>query len=514
VPAASRASLSGATQPPTLVGRYAIHGKIASGGMATVHIGRLVGSVGFARTVAIKRLHPHLAQDRDFVLMFIDEARIAARIRHTNVVPTLDVVAAGEELLLVMEYVPGESLSRLMHLATAAGQGAPPRIAAAVSSGVLHGLHAAHEARDEAGKPLEIVHRDVSPQNVLVGIDGVARLLDFGVATAIGRVQSTRGGALKGKMSYMAPERVRGDTADRRSDIYAASVLLWETLTGKRLFRGDDETQILAQVIKGWSEPPSAHAPSLGTAFDAVVMRGLALEPAQRFATAAEMARELEACVGLATPAEVGEWVQAMAGDPLRERAYVISRMESQSGSMPGATTGVLAASDVPDAETSVSDVHLSQSRPSASGPISNRMRLAALSPPPAMRAALKVTMPAGPALIVAALAIAAGIVIATVLALRPHATPAAPSAPVSAQAPVPPVPADPAAASAPTVDIAELPPAADSAPTTTHPPGPPARVSPPVPAPAPPAPKPRANCDPPYVYDADGLKHYKRECN
>ena len=364
-----------------MVGRYAIHGKIASGGMASVHIGRLVGSVGFARTVAIKRLHAHLAQDREFVLMFIDEAHIAARIRHTNVVPTLDVVTAGEELLLVMEYVPGASLSQLMHLATAHGQGAPPRIAAAVSSGVLHGLHAAHEARDEVGEPLEIVHRDVSPQNVLVGVDGVPRLLDFGVAKAIGRMQSTRGGALKGKMSYMAPERVRGDTADRRSDIYAASVLLWEMLTGKRLFRGDDEAQTLAQVVKGWHEPPSAHAPTLGTAFDAVVMRGMALEPAQRFATAAEMARELEACAGSATPAEVGEWVQAMAGDLLRERAYAISRMESQSGSMPTATTGVLAGPDVqtsaPDAETSVSDVHLSRSRLPASDPTGSPIGMA-----------------------------------------------------------------------------------------------------------------------------------------
>jgi serine/threonine protein kinase len=509
VPAASRASLSGVAQPPTVVGRYAIHSRIASGGMASVHIGRLLGSVGFARTVAIKRLHPHLAQDREFVLMFIDEARIAARIRHTNVVPTLDVVDAGEDLLLIMEYVPGESLSRLLHAATAHGQGVPPKIAAAVLSGVLHGLHAAHEARDETGEPLEIVHRDVSPHNVLVGVDGVPRLLDFGVATALGRMQSTRAGTLKGKMSYMAPERVRGDTADRRSDIYAASVLLWETLTGRRLFRGDDEAQTLAQVMKGWHEPPSAYAPGLGTSFDATVMRGLALEPAHRFVTAAEMARELESCTSLATPAQVGEWVQATAGDELRERAYLISRMESQSGSMPSATADHLGAADV---QTSVSDVHLSPPRLSAP-PISERMRVAARAAPPAMRAALGVTMPAGPALAVAALAIAVGIVIATVLALRSHATPA-PTAPVASPSAEASELAEPAAAPTPTMDIDDLPPAADSAATTMTQPRPPSRTNPLVPAPGLPAPKPHANCDPPYFYDADGVKHYKRECN
>src|SRR5262245_394878 len=150
--------------------------------MATVHLGRLLGPVGFSRTVAIKRLHAQFATDPEFVSMFLDEARLAARIRHPNVVPTLDVVATEGELFVVMEYVHGESLSRLIKEEARNGRRIPPRIAASLISGTLQGLHAAHEARDERGNPLNIVHRDVSPQNILVGSDGIARVLDFGVA--------------------------------------------------------------------------------------------------------------------------------------------------------------------------------------------------------------------------------------------------------------------------------------------------------------------------------------------
>src|SRR6185312_6236622 len=162
-------------------GRYALHGEIASGGMASVYYGRLVGPAGFARVVAIKRLHPQLAALPEFVTMFFDEVRLTARIRHPNVVPTLDAVYENGELFLVMEYVHGESLSNLVRLAREQGIFVPPKVATSIVCGILHGLHAVHEARDERGEPLHIVHRDVSPQNVMVGFDGHARLLDFGI---------------------------------------------------------------------------------------------------------------------------------------------------------------------------------------------------------------------------------------------------------------------------------------------------------------------------------------------
>src|SRR5262249_50884483 len=160
--------------------------------------------------------------------------RLAARIRHPNVVPTLDVVALGAELFLVMEYVDGESLSRLFKTAFSRGDRVPTRIAASIAAEVLYGLHAAHEAHSENGEPLSIVHRDVSPHNVLVGRDGIARVVDFGVAKAAVRSQTTQDGNLKGKLSYSAPEQLLKETVDRRVDVFAASVVLWEALTGTR----------------------------------------------------------------------------------------------------------------------------------------------------------------------------------------------------------------------------------------------------------------------------------------
>jgi serine/threonine-protein kinase len=305
--------------------------------MATVHFGRLQGAAGFARSVAIKRLHPQYAKDPDFVGMFLDEARLAARIAHPNVVPTLDVVAQGDELLLVMEYVRGSSLSRLLRTLTQKGERMPPHIAAAIAAGVLRGLHAAHEAKSETGEKLEIVHRDVSPQNILVGTDGIARVLDFGVAKAAGRVQTTREGQLKGKLAYMAPEQITTGAVTRKTDVYAAAVVLWEMLTGRRLFRADNEAKLLALVLDSEVFPPTALVDNLPEGFDPVVFRGLDRDPAKRYATAREMAIDVEAVVGIAPSTEVGEWVELVAADELRERANRIEEIErSVQGSSPG----------------------------------------------------------------------------------------------------------------------------------------------------------------------------------
>jgi serine/threonine-protein kinase len=302
--------------------------------MATVHFGRLVGPAGFSRAVAIKRLHPQFARDPEFVAMFIDEARLAARISHPNVVPTLDVVAIDAELFLVMEYVRGASLSHLIRAARARGALIPPRIAAGIACGILQGLHAAHEARDEMGEGLEIVHRDVSPQNVMVDVDGVARVLDFGVAKAAGRAQTTRSGQLKGKLAYMAPEQLRGAGATRQSDVYGAAVVLWETFTATRLFKSDTDAAVYAKVLAGNVPPPSALAPDVPAAVDAVVLRGTAADPAGRYPSAREMACELEAAIACAPPREVGEWVTAHAAEELNERAARIAEIERSSDSL------------------------------------------------------------------------------------------------------------------------------------------------------------------------------------
>jgi eukaryotic-like serine/threonine-protein kinase len=329
------------------IGRYALHAEIAAGGMAAIHIGRLLGPVGFARTVAIKRLHAPLAKDPEFVAMFLDEARLAARIRHPNVVSTLDIVATAGELFVVMDYVQGESLARLMRAARTMKEPIPQPIVAAVMVGVLHGLHAAHEARDEHGEPLRIVHRDVSPHNVLVGIDGAAHLIDFGIAKARGRMQVTRDGQIKGKLSYMPPEQLLGQGLDHRADVFAASIVFWEALTGRRLFEGIDDGDIYARVLHGEVEPPSVYANGLGTGVDSIVLRGLARDRNARYPTAREMALAIEAVMPLATPSRVGAWVESLAGESIAERMEQIADIE---GGTSAGDPGDLTASSVLDA--------------------------------------------------------------------------------------------------------------------------------------------------------------------
>jgi serine/threonine-protein kinase len=322
-----------------IVGRYALYGEIASGGMAVVHYGKLLGAVGFQRPVAIKRLHPQLARDPGVRAMFIDEARLASRIRHPNVVPTLDVVADGRDLLLVMEYVHGESLQHLMKAMRKRGQRIPLRVTLAIVSALLHGLHAAHEATTEEGEPLHVVHRDVSPQNVMVGVDGVARVLDFGIARAAVRLEHTREGIVKGKLAYMAPEQLGGAAVDRRADVYAAAVVLWEMVVGRRLFVKDDGgTVMVDKLLAGHIDPPSRFAPGTPKLLDAIVLHGLARSPEQRFATAREMALALERLGDLARPSEIGEWVEGLAAEALAARAVRLQEVERSSSQFRVAT--------------------------------------------------------------------------------------------------------------------------------------------------------------------------------
>jgi len=317
---------------PRIVGRYAIFDEIASGGMATVFLGRLMGAGGFARTVAIKRLHPQFAKDPEFVAMFLDEARLAARIRHPNVVPTLDVVASKGELFLVMEYVRGEALSRLARAAKSRGDKVPLSIVLRILGDAMQGLHAAHEARDERGVSLQIVHRDVTPQNILVGADGVGRLLDFGVAKAAGRAHTTQEGQIKGKLAYMAPEQLTGTGVSRQTDVYAACVVLWEMLAGERLFAGGSETDVIAKLLKRDIRRPSELTDGVPPMLDDVVMRGLAHDPRERFPTARDLCVALAGCgMAEATGLAVGEWVESLAEEALAQRSARIAEIESQT---------------------------------------------------------------------------------------------------------------------------------------------------------------------------------------
>jgi serine/threonine-protein kinase len=329
------------------VGRYAIFDEIASGGMATVHLARFAGPLGFSRVVAAKRLHPHLVDDEDFKRMFLDEARLAARIRHPNVVQTLDVVVNRTEIILVMEYVHGESLLALHRAAREMQVPVPLPIAAAVLLSVLHGLGAAHEAESESGEPLCIVHRDVSPHNVLVGLDGAVRVLDFGVAKAIQARPDTRPGTLKGKFSYMAPEVLRGETITQHADIFSAAVVFWELVTGKKLFSGANEHERMLKILAGNYPPPSLVVGGVPAALDRIVMKALHPDVAFRYQTALEMALDIENELMPASQRVVGEWVRVLAGPALERRAELLHQIEiSRIHSVPPASSN-LASNDV-----------------------------------------------------------------------------------------------------------------------------------------------------------------------
>lgn len=288
--------------------------------MATVHIGAARGPVGFTRVVAIKELHPHLAEDSRIRSMFVDEAYIVSRIRHVNVVQLHDVTADHGALTLVMDYVKGVSLHDLACMAEAAGERMPQPIAFGIACDLLAGLHAAHEARGENGELLGIVHRDVSPHNVMVGADGVARLLDFGIAWAKRRsVAQTEDGKLKGKLAYMAPEQFEERGVDRRADIYSAAIVLWEMLSGKRLFEPHDLPALVIKKLDASVDRPSERRRSIADSVDAVIMRALMRDPGIRYQTARDMLLTLERNAHRATPAEVAEWVGRIAHARLAE---------------------------------------------------------------------------------------------------------------------------------------------------------------------------------------------------
>lgn len=317
------------------LGRYEIIAKLASGGMATVYLGRLGGAGGFERQVAVKVLHPHLAEDANICAMFLDEARLAAGIRDPHVVPVIDVGDEGEHgTFLVMEYVEGCDLSALLHAARKRGTRLPLPVALRIVCDLLGGLEAAHGHKDGMGRPLNLVHRDVSPHNLIVGRDGTSRLTDFGIAKAEGRIAQTRTGNLKGKLGYMPPERLLRlrdpasvAVSDHRGDLYAAGVVLWEMLTGRRLFHAPEAFEVVQQVLDGEVDPPSIHR-SDAEPLDAVVYRATALDPEARFASAAEMRAALEAVAkevgGVANVSTVRDELEEICGQQLAAKRTAI----------------------------------------------------------------------------------------------------------------------------------------------------------------------------------------------
>ncbi len=307
------------------LGRYRVVEEIGIGGMATVHLARMDGPGGFQKWVAIKRIHPNLVEDDQFVDMFLDEARIAAGINHANVAQVFDLGKDEGTYWIAMEYLHGEPLRELMRRCEERSQLISVDIAARICADAAEGLHAAHELRGKNGQLLGLVHRDVTPHNLFVTYDGYTKVVDFGIAKVADRLSETRAGTLKGKLAYMSPEQVRGqDDVDRTTDVFALGVVLWELTTGHRLFRMDTDLDTLEKVQACVVPPPSTIVPGYPIELESVVMKALAKKKPERYQTARELSRALQLYLQhrgvLIGPEEISAFVRELFADRIGAR--------------------------------------------------------------------------------------------------------------------------------------------------------------------------------------------------
>jgi tRNA A-37 threonylcarbamoyl transferase component Bud32 len=312
-------------------GRYRLCFELASGGMGTVYLARSEGPSGFEKLVALKRIHEHLAKDQRFVAMFLDEARLAARIHHPNVCSVIDFGTVDESYYLTMPFIEGESLHRLVRAVSKKDEDSKKSfryVVARLIADACEGLHAAHELRDEAGELLEVVHRDVSPQNLLVGYDGGVRVLDFGVASARHRLYNTATGEVKGKFAYIAPEQIEGRNVDRRADVWSLGVVLYECVALRRLFGKQNMAETVQAVLNNAIPPLRDAVPDVPLALEEIVFKALARDPERRYATARQMGRDLLAFLAeerrAVGNAEIAELMEATFPTALAETRKLI----------------------------------------------------------------------------------------------------------------------------------------------------------------------------------------------
>lgn len=298
--------------------------EIGVGGMASVHLARMDGPGGFQKWVAIKRIHPHLVEDDQFVDMFLDEARIAAGINHANVAQVFDLGKDDNTYWIAMEYLHGEPLREVMRQAEERRMNITPELAARICADAAEGLHAAHELRGKNGQLLGLVHRDVTPHNLFVTYDGYTKVVDFGIAKVADRLASTRAGTLKGKLAYMSPEQVRGADVDRTTDVFALGVVLWELTTNQRLFRMDTDLDTLEKVQACIVPPPSSIIRGYPPGLEQVVLKALAKNKKDRYATAREFSRALQGFLmqrgSFVGPEEVAQFVRGIFNDRIAKR--------------------------------------------------------------------------------------------------------------------------------------------------------------------------------------------------
>src|SRR3954470_10755406 len=325
-------------------GRYELLKRLAGGGMGEVYLARQRGIDGFQKLLVIKTLLPHLCEDEEFITMFKDEARVTAQLIHPNICQVFEFEQVGGVYYMAMEYLRGEDLRRLWKACEQKGTPLRVPLICRIISDAAAGLDFAHSLRDSRGDPFNIVHRDISPQNILVTFEGGVKIIDFGVAKAAGRAQHTQTGALKGKYSYMSPEQVAGLEVDGRSDIFALGIVLHELLTGRRLFKADSDVQTLARVRECVVAPPSRLNPQLPPGLDAIVLKSLAKDPNDRYTTAQEFRLAIEDWLiqgrMSASSAHLAEFLKQIYAERLDKEARLGPLMGDAgfSGPAPGGT--------------------------------------------------------------------------------------------------------------------------------------------------------------------------------
>ncbi|MGE0788743.1 MAG: serine/threonine-protein kinase [Sandaracinaceae bacterium] len=341
---------------PHRIGRYELHAEIASGGMGRVYLAQARGPGGFAKLVALKTVHPDLAAEPQFVNMFLDEARIASRIDHRNVCQVFDFGESDGRYFIAMEYLIGESVQRVLRLLSRRETREPEddRIAVRIVADAAEGLHAAHEVTGEDGQPLDVVHRDVSPQNIFVSYDGGVRVMDFGVARAEGRLHQTEADSLKGKLSYMAPEAMLQSDIDRRADVWGLGVVLWELVTGRRFVRGANQIEVIKAVTQGELQRAIDVRPELDPVLNTIIDGALTRDRDERFQSARELGQALENWLAASgPPLGMPQVAEFMSKNFPTERAAAFELVDaarhSSSGVRPrGSEPGVSARASEP----------------------------------------------------------------------------------------------------------------------------------------------------------------------
>src|SRR5688572_9961729 len=311
-------------------GKYLLLDRIAVGGMAEVYTAKSFGIEGFEKIIAIKRILPTMAEDEDFIDMFIDEAKIAGQLNHASIVPIYELGKLGDSHYIAMEFVWGKDLLQIMNRFRRLRKRMPAAMVAFVALKLCEGLDYAHNKRDRRGNPLNIIHRDISPQNVLVSYEGQVKLIDFGIAKAASRTTKTQAGVLKGKFGYMSPEQVRGLPIDARSDVFAVGTCMYEMVTSERLFMGESDFSTLEKVRNALVDPPTTMVPDLPKELEQIIMRALQKGAEDRYQTAAEMQEALQRFLAGQRPpfgtSKLSAWMKtAFATEIAREKARIDS---------------------------------------------------------------------------------------------------------------------------------------------------------------------------------------------